>query len=68
MTTLTTEYFDKVIKEQTKEFKAYSDKNQADMARMVSSGFESVMKQLDVREKVEKLRGEMAQVRSALNL
>ncbi len=68
MTTLTTEYFDKVIKQQTKELKEYSDKNQADMSRMVSVGFESIMKQLDVREKVEKLRREMAQVRSALNL
>ena len=68
MTTLTTEYFDRVIKQQTKDLKEYSDKNQADMSRMVSAGFESVIKQLDVREKVEKLRREMAQVRSALNL
>ena len=44
------------------------DESQAELARMVTRGFEDLKKQLDVREEVEVLEQQMHEVRLKLNL
>ena len=68
MTQLTKEHLDKALDTQTKELKAHTEKEVAELARMVNEGFDTVQQQLDVREEVEKLKGQMQQVRQAIGL
>lgn len=44
------------------------DEGQEELARMVASGFEDLQSRLDVRDRVQKLEGDMKEIKSALHL
>lgn len=68
MANLTKEYFDKTIKDLKSELKSHIDDKNEKLARMVNTGFEDVIKRLDVRERVESLERKMGKMEKALNL
>ena len=83
MANLTKEYFDRKIGGVAKDLKSYvNDKNSElakdlksyvndkheELARLVSAGFEDVIKRLDVRERVEKLEKKVGRIMEAINL
>ena len=53
MSELTKEHFDKKLDEQSEELKAYTREQTEELAQMVSSGFDDIQRQLDVRERVQ---------------
>ena len=55
MADLTKEYFDKTIKDLEVDLKSYIKEENEELARMVNTGFEDVIKRLDFRERVEEL-------------
>jgi len=68
MANLTKEYFDKKIGGVTKDLKSYVNDKHEELARLVSAGFEDVIKRLDVRERVEKLEKNVGKIMEAINL
>ena len=68
MADLTKEYFDKTIKDLEVDLKSYIKEENEELARMVNTGFEDVIKRLDFRERVEELERKMSKMEKALNL
>ena len=68
MADLTKEYFDKTIKDLKVDLKSYIKEENEELARMVNTGFEDVIKRLDFRERVEELERKMSKMEKALNL
>ena len=68
MADLTKEYFDKTIKDLEVDLKSYIKEENEELARMVNTGFEDVMKRLDFRERVEELERKMGKMEKALNM
>jgi len=58
---------DKQFIQQTAELKAYSDKNQADLARMTSKGFEEIMERLNVDDRMSQLEKEFALLKKSMS-
>src|SRR3989344_9436066 len=53
--------------QQTKDLKAHAVELQEELARMTNKGFEEIIKQLDVRQRVEELERDMKLIRKAIN-
>ena len=68
MTQLTKEHLDKALDTQTKELKAHTEKEVAELARMVTEGFDTVQQQLDVRDDVNQLKVKVARISQAIGL
>ena len=75
MTELSKEYFDQKFGEvdlrfdqQTKELKAYTDRQTIKLAAMVADGFEEIKELLDVRERVKPLESDMHKIKEALRI
>jgi hypothetical protein len=81
MSELTKEYFDQVVSTLATNADMASglaatekriikriDAAQEELAVMVNSGFEDVMERLDVRQEVDTLKTQMAELRAALHL
>jgi len=68
MADLTKEYFDKTIKDLEVDLKSYIKEENEELARMVNTGFEDVIKRLDFRERVEELERKMGKMEKALNM
>lgn len=69
---LTKEDFEKILEkkldEQTIELKSYTKEQTEQLARMVKDGFDDILDHLDVRDRVQKLKKEMAAMKTALHL
>jgi hypothetical protein len=68
MTTLTKEYFDRRLSEQTSQIEKKIEDESHGLATMVANGFADLEKRFDVRERVETLEKKMTKVQSALNV
>jgi GCN5-like protein 1 (GCN5L1) len=68
MSELSKEYFDQRLDEQTKQLKAYADRQTEKLAAMVADGFEEVKELLDVRERVKHLESDMQKIKEALHI
>jgi hypothetical protein len=62
------EKIDSKFAAQTKELKAYTQQEIAELARMVKEGFDSVQQQLDVRDEVNQLKVKVARISQAIGL
>lgn len=68
---ITARHFESVNKQfdvQTAELKTYSDKNQAELARMINTGFDDFEGRLDYKAEVEKLKLDNQMIKAALNI
>lgn len=66
---LTKEHFDQTVKSlATKQQVNDLGEQIEELARMTKGGFDDVLERLDVRERVQKLEKEIAQMKSALHL
>jgi hypothetical protein len=68
MTTLTKEYFDERLNEQTTQIEKKIEDEIHGLATMVAKGFDDLAKGLDVRDRVGELEKKMSKGESALNV
>jgi len=68
MSELTKEYFEQKLEAQTIDLKAHAEGLQAELARMVSDGFEDLQRRLDVREIVETHERKLKKIEEALHI
>lgn len=68
MSELTKEYFEQKLEAQTTDLKAHAEGLQAELARMVSGGFEDLQHRLDVREIVQAHERKLKKIEEALHI
>ena len=65
---LTKEILEQTIKASEKRIISRIDEAQEELARMTKIGFDDVLDRLDVKERVQKLEKQLAELRTALHL
>ncbi len=65
---LTKEVLEQTIKASEKRIISRIDEAQEELARMTKTGFDDVLDRLDVKERVQKLEKQLAELRTALHL
>lgn len=65
---LTKEVLEQTIQASEKRIISRIDEAQEELARMTKTGFDDVLDRLDVKERVQKLEKQLAELRTALHL
>lgn len=65
---LTKEVLEQTIQASEKRIISRIDEAQEELARMTKTGFDDVLDRLDVKERVQKLENQLAELRTALHL